>query len=603
MAPEKGGVESFEEPVPFEDALKVAGFGKYQYLVTCAGGLSLFSYIIGVNDVSYILPAAECDFNLTAHDKGSIQSLCFIGILCSSHLFGVISDTLGRRYLLYKCMLAHSVVAFVSSLAPNFTTFIILRFVTGFLVCSASIASYTYVGEFHTSKERAVALVAVAAIGATSLIYLPITAWLILPIKCNVPVAPGLMYTSWRLYIAVGGIPSVISGILLFILPESPKFLLSRGYSEKALQVLQTIYSWNGKGDSEDFPIKHVVIDSNDNTEELDVNMKNISEIVKLLWNQTMPLFKAPFISNTVSACIIQFGTFMCVNSILLWMPELFTKLGRLEELNPNYKPTLCEVLSRKGTEMLLHPHHNFTSQFHEQILQNINNPNKNITTQNTRPDVKNTTKNENKLRYSNSSNSVLSNTKKKSWKSFSVFHMQHKRQCSLSRDSIIPNILIGGIQVLTFCLTFLLFFLDRRFVLKLFLFIAIISGVCILMVRYKYLVLILTGAIPIFACMACSILTTMVVDFFPTNLRAMGMCIAMMSGKLGAVVGSELAGFLLDNHCPVFFLLVIIALSGNEQGTYYAVALPVHSSSNACETLKPGIFHMPIIRNVIRRH
>lgn len=57
-----------------------SGFGKCQYLVTCVGGLSLFSYIIGVNDVSYILPAAECDFNLTAHDKGSIQSLCFIGM-------------------------------------------------------------------------------------------------------------------------------------------------------------------------------------------------------------------------------------------------------------------------------------------------------------------------------------------------------------------------------------------------------------------------------------------------------------------------------------------------------------------------------------------
>lgn len=56
----------------------------------------------------------------------------------------------------------------------------------------------------------------------------------------------GIDYKPWRLFIIVCGIPGFLCGLSLFILPESPKFLLAIGEESKAIEVLQKMHRWNG---------------------------------------------------------------------------------------------------------------------------------------------------------------------------------------------------------------------------------------------------------------------------------------------------------------------------------------------------------------------
>lgn len=58
----------------------------------------------------------------------------------------------------------------------------------------------------------------------------------------------GIDYKPWRLFVIVCGIPGFLCGLSLFILPESPKFLLAVGDEKKAIEVLKKMHRWNGGG-------------------------------------------------------------------------------------------------------------------------------------------------------------------------------------------------------------------------------------------------------------------------------------------------------------------------------------------------------------------
>jgi MFS transporter, VNT family, synaptic vesicle glycoprotein 2 len=55
--------------------------------------------------------------------------------------------------------------------------------------------------------------------------------------------------------------------------------------------------------------------------------------------------------------------------------------------------------------------------------------------------------------------------------------------------------------------------------------------------------------------CGVCgSILSAVLVDLFPTNVRAMSLCVVLMVGRMGAVVGSNFVSFMIVKECEVMF-------------------------------------------------
>lgn len=60
---------------------------------------------------------------------------------------------------------------------------------------------------------------------------------------------------SWNVYIFITTLPSLISGIAHMFLPESPKFLMTTGRNEEALEVFKYVYSCNTGKPSETFPV------------------------------------------------------------------------------------------------------------------------------------------------------------------------------------------------------------------------------------------------------------------------------------------------------------------------------------------------------------
>jgi len=67
---------------------------------------------------------------------------------------------------------------------------------------------------------------------------------------------PGVLYyTSWRLFLLVSAVPSIIAGLAFTFFPESPKFLMSKGRTNEAIASFQRIYSINSRKPPETFPV------------------------------------------------------------------------------------------------------------------------------------------------------------------------------------------------------------------------------------------------------------------------------------------------------------------------------------------------------------
>lgn len=52
------------------------------------------------------------------------------------------------------------------------------------------------------------------------------------------------------------------------------------------------------------------------------------------------------------------------------------------------------------------------------------------------------------------------------------------------------------------------------------------------------------------------SLLNTVTYELFPTNLRSLAMSLSLMMGRLGSLVGGNIAGLLLENNCKSMFIL-----------------------------------------------
>ena len=117
----------------YEDALKVVGFGLFQFLLMVINGAALSSEAFEILSVSYIVRVIRChdEFGVTDTQSALLSSVMFIGMLFGSFMWGGLSDVSGRRFTLLTSMSVNGAFGLMSAFAPNFPTFVVFRFVSG----------------------------------------------------------------------------------------------------------------------------------------------------------------------------------------------------------------------------------------------------------------------------------------------------------------------------------------------------------------------------------------------------------------------------------------------------------------------------------------
>lgn len=96
----------------------------------------------------------------------------------------------------------------------------------------------------------------------------------------------------------------------------------------------------------------------------------------------------------------------------------------------------------------------------------------------------------------------------------------------------------------------------SRGYILVINLLISGVSGVLLVFINEPYCVLVLFCSFMVFAGISISIVNGAAVSLFPTSVRAMAVCLSLMMGRLGSVVGTNMIGLIMEENCNLTFIL-----------------------------------------------
>lgn len=174
----------------------------------------------------------EFDLESKATIEGLIVAMSLVGATIITTCSGAISDWIGRRPML----IASSILYFISGLvmlwSPNVYILLLARLLDGFGIGLAVTLVPVYISETAPSEIRGLlnTLPQFTGSGGMFLSY------------CMVFGMSLMDSPSWRLMLGVLSIPSLLYFLLtVFFLPESPRWLVSKGRMLEAKQVLQRL--------------------------------------------------------------------------------------------------------------------------------------------------------------------------------------------------------------------------------------------------------------------------------------------------------------------------------------------------------------------------
>ncbi|XP_061392159.1 synaptic vesicle glycoprotein 2B-like [Musca vetustissima] len=243
----------FETPADYETAIKVCGFGRFNIILLLAAIPATMGTVFETAVVSFILPSAECDLNLDLVDKGILNGSTYGGMIVSAVAWGYLSDTKGRKNLLIWGFLIDAICAICAAISQSILQLMLAKFFGGFIICGPFAILISYLSEFHGTNRRPQVMMIIGTMFMISNIILPILAMTILPKDWSFQIF-NMKFVSWKIFIAICGIPSLSGSLLLCLLPESPRFLMSKGRNSEAMEAFKMMYAYNKGKPRETFP-------------------------------------------------------------------------------------------------------------------------------------------------------------------------------------------------------------------------------------------------------------------------------------------------------------------------------------------------------------
>ncbi|OVA16049.1 General substrate transporter [Macleaya cordata] len=173
-----------------------------------------------------------CDYKFRA---GVPASLFFLGSLLGSVFYGRLADAhLGRKKTVLLSCLLTSITAFLTSLSPNVWIYALLRFLNGFARSGIGICCLVLSTEAVGRKWR-------GQVGQYGFFFFTVG-------FLSLPLIAYPTRTNWRnIYRVISLLPLIYSLAILPFVSESPRWLIVKGRTNEAMEVLNKLARLNGK--------------------------------------------------------------------------------------------------------------------------------------------------------------------------------------------------------------------------------------------------------------------------------------------------------------------------------------------------------------------
>jgi len=236
-------------------------------------------------------------FHLTDATLGMTVSIALWGTVVGSIVIGKPGDVYGRKAMLFLCGVLYLVSAIGCATATAWPVLLVSRFLGGLAIGAASVMAPMYIAEIAPGRLRG-RLVAVAQFNIVLGILVAFFSNFLL-------VNTGV--DNWRWMFGVMAVPSALFFLLLFLVPESPRWLVKKSLVDKARSVLQKVGAANVEAE--------------------------LSDIVNSLKEETgsgiTKLFQKKYRFAIMCAVLLAvFNQLSGINVIMYYAPMIFEKAG-----------------------------------------------------------------------------------------------------------------------------------------------------------------------------------------------------------------------------------------------------------------------------------
>ena len=269
-------------------------------LVAAMGGF-LFGYDTAViNGANQYLTKY---FTLTPAQEGFAGASAILGCIPGAMVAGFISDRFGRRRVLFLCAVFFAASAVLSAVPRTFTEFLAARFLGGLGIGATSMVCPVYIAELAPADRR-------GRLG--SLFQLGIVLGIFITLFINAMIQ-GLGDTAWnttsgwRWMLGAEVVPAAGLLLIVFLVPESPRWLIQRGREAEARMILEPI-TGTAAAEAEIAEVRAAIAGEEGRFSEL-----------------FSPRFRRPLL---IAIMLMAFSQFSGINAIMYYSTKIFTTAG-----------------------------------------------------------------------------------------------------------------------------------------------------------------------------------------------------------------------------------------------------------------------------------
>ncbi len=276
-------------------------FARPHLRVLTGSGLGWALDAMDVGLISFIIAVLAQQWQLTPGETGWIASIGFVGMAIGASVGGLLADRLGRRQVFAITLLIYGLATGASALVGGIAMLLVLRFFVGLGLGAELPVASTYVSEFAPAAIRGRVIVVLEAFWAVGWTASALIGYFVIPASAD----------GWRWAFALGAIPAAYALVVRWGLPESPRWLASRGRLAEAERIVSTFETAadlrRTRAPRADAAVRPVAVSA--------------AQRVGALWS-------AEFRTRTLCVWLVWFCVNFAYYGAFIWIPSILVQAG-----------------------------------------------------------------------------------------------------------------------------------------------------------------------------------------------------------------------------------------------------------------------------------
>ncbi len=284
--------------------LEALPVGSFHYKLLFITGLGWLFDSMDTGLIAFVLPVIGKQWGLAASQMGAIGSIGLVGMAIGAIIAGGIADRFGRKTVFSATVILYSIATGLCAISWNFESLLIFRFLVGFGLGGELPVAATLMSEFAPTNLRGRFIVLLESFWGVGWIAAACIAYMFIPIY------------GWHYAFIIGALPAVYVFFIRLHMPESVRYLLSKGRIAEAQKIVNDLEEKLGVVYNGDFnsDAKAAVAETQEAKRDSKVGLKD-------LWS-------TKYLSRTIMLWIVWFGIVYSYYGIFTWLPSIVYQQG-----------------------------------------------------------------------------------------------------------------------------------------------------------------------------------------------------------------------------------------------------------------------------------